>query len=313
VDDVEANLYVAEGLLTPYNLKIKMVGSGFAAIERVENGDSYDIIFMDHMMPQMDGIETVRKLRSNGYTGVIVALTANALVGNDEMFKQNDFDDFISKPINAHQLNACLNRYIRDRHPEEAEKHEPVTSALVQFDEKNPKLIEIFRRDAEKAVITLRETLADGDVMLFTTTAHAMKSALANIGESDASEMAFALEKAGLDGDLEFISRNTESFIETLDILIKRFHPSEAVNDSKAEIPEDTIFLMEQLQIIKTSCDDYDDTAAYAALDRLKEKQWKIETSSAIEQIRDMLFLHSDFEGAAERTSRLWEKRGDAL
>jgi CheY-like chemotaxis protein/HPt (histidine-containing phosphotransfer) domain-containing protein len=313
VDDVRTNLYVAEGLLAAYGLNVETASSGFEAIEKAENGKTYDMIFMDHMMPLMDGIETTQKLRAMEYKGVIVALTANALVGNDEMFKQNGFDDFISKPINAHQLNACLNKYIRDRHPEEAEKHKPVTSALVQFDEKNPKLLEIFRRDAGKAIITLRETLADGDVKMFTTTAHAMKSALANIGESDASEMAFALENAGLDGDLEFISRNTERFIEMLDILIKRFHPPEAVNESKAETPEDTTFLMEQLQIIKTACDDYDDTAAYAALDRLKEKPWKIETSSAIEQIRDMLFLHSDFEGAAERVSRLLEEWGDAL
>ena len=116
VDDVETNLYVAEGLLSPYELHIEKAISGFETIKKIQSGKSYDIIFMDHMMPLMDGIETTKKIRSLGYSGVIVALTANALVGNAEMFKQNGFDDFISKPIDLRQLNAVLNTYIRDKH-----------------------------------------------------------------------------------------------------------------------------------------------------------------------------------------------------
>ena len=115
VDDVETNLYVAKGLLAPYKLNIETAESGFEAIEKVENGNIYDIIFMDHMMPKMDGIETTQKLRERGYRGTIVALTANALVGNDEMFARHGFDGFISKPIDIRRLNAVLNQFIRDR------------------------------------------------------------------------------------------------------------------------------------------------------------------------------------------------------
>jgi len=67
---------------------------------------------MDHMMPKMDGIETTQKLRELGYTGAIVALTANALAGNDEMFMQNGFDGFISKPIDPRDLDGALNKFI---------------------------------------------------------------------------------------------------------------------------------------------------------------------------------------------------------
>jgi len=121
VDDVEINLYVAEGLLALYELKVEMADSGFAAIEKVNSGKTYDIIFMDHMMPKMDGMETTRRLRAYGYNGVIVALTANALAGNDEMFMRNGFDGFISKPIDIHELDVILGKFIRDRHPEETE------------------------------------------------------------------------------------------------------------------------------------------------------------------------------------------------
>ena len=116
VDDIDINLYVTEEMLLPYELKIETVISGFAAIEKVENGGIYDIIFMDHMMPLMDGIETTRKLRSMGYNGVIVALTANALVGNDELFKKQGFDGFISKPVDVRELDAVLNEFVRDKH-----------------------------------------------------------------------------------------------------------------------------------------------------------------------------------------------------
>ena len=112
VDDVETNLYVAQGLMANYGLQIETAISGFSTIEKIKNGMNYDIIFMDHLMPLMDGIETTQKLRMMGYEGVIVALTANAIVGNEDMFKQNGFDDFMSKPIDVKKLNDILNRFI---------------------------------------------------------------------------------------------------------------------------------------------------------------------------------------------------------
>ena len=116
VDDVRTNLYVAEVMLEPYHLNIETALSGFETIDKINSGHAYDIIFMDHMMPMMDGIETTQKLRGIGYDGPIIALTANALLGNDEMFRQHGFDGFISKPIDAGHLNATVNQFVRDRH-----------------------------------------------------------------------------------------------------------------------------------------------------------------------------------------------------
>jgi len=123
VDDVEINLYVACEILLSYKLEVEMADSGFAAVEKITNGKKYDVIFMDHMMPKMDGIETTKKLRELGYTGFIVALTANALVGNDRMFENNGFDGFIAKPVDIKQINRILNKFVRDKHPEEAKKY----------------------------------------------------------------------------------------------------------------------------------------------------------------------------------------------
>ena len=119
VDDVETNIYVATGLLKIYRLQIDSAMSGHAAIEKIRNGRIYDIIFMDHMMPEMDGIETVKQIRGLGYKAPIVALTANAVAGQADIFLQNGFDEFISKPIDIRQLNAVLNKLVRDKQPKE--------------------------------------------------------------------------------------------------------------------------------------------------------------------------------------------------
>jgi len=116
VDDVEMNLFVAKLLMRPYELKIDTASSGYEAIGIIKGGNVYDIIFIDHMMPKMDGMETTKILRGLGYGHPIIALTANAVVGQTELFLSNGFDDFISKPIDIKILNVALKKYIRDKH-----------------------------------------------------------------------------------------------------------------------------------------------------------------------------------------------------
>ncbi|MCL2767265.1 MAG: ATP-binding protein [Synergistaceae bacterium] len=299
VDDVETNSYVAKGLMSPYKLTVETVLSGFEAIDIVESGKTFDIIFMDHMMPKMDGIETTQKLRRLGYEGVIVALTANALVGNAGMFLQNGFDSFISKPIDIRRLDAILIRFIRDRHPEEAGKLKPQTA--VQAVEVDAKLLEIFVQDAQKAIVSLMEAVANGDMKQFTIIVHGIKSALANIGESEKSAAALALEKAGLSGDKEFISANIENFTGALEALISDLNPEKTADDDNTDISENTAYLTEQLQVIKDACESYNILVALAALKLLEEKQWKPKTTAVLKRIHNMLFLHSDFESVAEQ------------
>jgi CheY-like chemotaxis protein len=115
VDDTEANLYVAKLLMMPYGLKIETASNGYEAIDLIKAGNVYDMIFMDHMMPMLDGIDTVKLIRGMGYVEPIVALTANALVGQADIFLANGFDDFISKPMDMRILDISLNKYIYDK------------------------------------------------------------------------------------------------------------------------------------------------------------------------------------------------------
>ena len=116
VDDMVMNIEVAKGLMNLYKLNIDTAISGYEAIEKVRSGKTYDIIFMDHMMPNMDGLETTRIIRDLGYELPIVALTANVVAGQAEMFIDNGFNDYISKPIDVHKLDYLLKNLIRDKY-----------------------------------------------------------------------------------------------------------------------------------------------------------------------------------------------------
>jgi signal transduction histidine kinase/DNA-binding response OmpR family regulator len=147
VDDVETNLDVAKGLLLPYGLSIDTAASGTEAIEKIQaagNGGTlrYDLIFMDHMMPGMDGLEAVRIIRNElagnyGKNVPIIALTANALTGNERMFLANGFNGFISKPIDVMQLDAALNTWVRNKQTTETLKMAEKELDKVKEDDRN--------------------------------------------------------------------------------------------------------------------------------------------------------------------------------
>ncbi|MDR2143921.1 MAG: response regulator [Treponema sp.] len=114
VDDNQINRIVAEGLLRRYGAEVHTASGGEEAIAMVKEWN-YDIVFMDHMMPGMDGIETTRKIRSlgNRHTRLtIIALTANALSGVREMFLREGMNDFLAKPIMVKELKNILSKYL---------------------------------------------------------------------------------------------------------------------------------------------------------------------------------------------------------
>ncbi len=127
VDDNLVNRKVARGFLRPYGLVIDEAGSGQEAVDKVSQ-TKYDMIFMDHMMPEMDGIEAVQIIRrdcgENGTRPVVIALTANAMEGVREMFLQQGFQDFITKPLDRKTLNEALLRWIPKERRKESETWE---------------------------------------------------------------------------------------------------------------------------------------------------------------------------------------------
>jgi signal transduction histidine kinase/CheY-like chemotaxis protein len=333
VDDMETNLFVAQGLMVPYGLKTETATSGFAALGMVRAGKVYDVIFLDHMMPGMDGIETLHRLRDMGYKAPIIALTANATTGNDKMFHEHGFDDFISKPIDLRQLDAALNTYVRGRHPEEAKRarggKSTATAKKVIAPPQMPfpeiagvdmvaglariggsqsrylDLLEMFRRDAQAAFALLQKEPDNASLHAFTTLVHALKSALANIGAEDLSQTAALLEQAGREAALPVIRAKLPAFREELAVLTERIGEittaERAGNGETQANPE----ISEALARLREALEARDIDATDAALARLQALPLTGKMSEAISEIADLILL-MEFEKAESIVTSLW-------
>jgi len=228
VDDVESNLFVAKGLMLPYGLKIETAGNGFEAVEKIKNGNSYDIIFMDHMMPKLNGIDAVKILRDMGYIQPIVALTANAISGQEEVFLSNGFNDFLSKPIDSRELDLILIHFIRDKKIFSAKQKSDTNKKPQHISAGNniTKVEEYFAMDVKNTLNVLNELipklhdLNDEELELYIITVHGMKSALLNIGENKLADEALKLEQAGDKRDFAVITNETPAFIDELQSLL---------------------------------------------------------------------------------------------
>ena len=309
VDDVQTNIYVAVGLLKLYGLQIDTASSGREAIDKINNGGKYDIVFMDYMMPVMDGLETTKNLRDSGYTGTIVALTADAVAGQSDMFLQNGFDAFLSKPIDVRQLDSVLLKLIRDKHPPEvieaARKHAKSASAADgDGSALSPMLIESFIRDTRNAVAVLEDMLEaesisdEENLRTYIITVHGIKSALANIGESQLSVKASELEKAGRENDLDTVTADSAAFLEELRSLLEKYEKSQNEGDAGSDFNVGE--LRDKLSEIADMCADYNRKGVLAALSDIKN--CPAETKAVLESINEHV-RGGDFD-EAESTAR---------
>ena len=251
VDDISINLMVVEGILVPYKLEVDTCLSGAEAIDMVNTHD-YDIVFMDHMMPEMDGIEATaiireqeRELRAAGILRdavTIVALTANAVSGMEKMFMESGFNDFLAKPIDVSKLDKLLERWIpadkgervRDSVVRNTDAPDPATGLAIpgidvaggiagsggSLDDYR-RALSAFRADAEKGLPLLRTTPQEEALPEFVAQVHALKNAATNIGAKDLSDEAAWLEAAGRTRDMAFVAENLGSFAELLAELIE--------------------------------------------------------------------------------------------
>jgi signal transduction histidine kinase/DNA-binding response OmpR family regulator len=309
VDDVETNLYVANGLMQPYGLKIELADSGYLAIDKIKKNNVYDIIFMDHMMPHMDGIEAVKNIRELGYIKPIIALTANAVTGQSDIFLENGFDDFISKPIDVRLLNELLNKYIRNKQSKEtidaarAEKEQRGKSSFVETVQSgiSPEFAKIFIRDAQKSMEELEDlaiktdSYDDNDLRTYTIHVHGMKSALSNIGYIELSQIARNLENYARLNDIDSIINETPAFLVSLRKVVHELSPNEEEETVIEATQEELLYLSDKLAILKSACEDFNEELADKILSEIKEKPFASSIKSLIDEISVML-LHSDFD-----------------
>jgi HPt (histidine-containing phosphotransfer) domain-containing protein len=210
-------------------------------------------------------------------------------------------------------MNVLLNKLIRDKYPpnivEQARKQKALLFASSSAKEmrEDTELAEIFSRDAKKAIATL-ETISrnkyrrNDDINMYITTIHAMKSALANIGETDLSEMALKLENAGREQDIDQIHDNTPEFLDLLEKIIKKLKPREE-NTIEKDSDSALAYLSEGLMAIQKACLSYDKKLIKEKLAELKEKKWSHDTTQVLGAISEYL-LHSEFEAIADTAKK---------
>ena len=316
VDDVDTNIYVARGLMQPYGMFVESVKSGAEAIKKVESGDIYDIIFMDHMMPSMDGVEAVQKIRSLGYTNTIIALTANAVAGQARFFLENGFDDYLSKPIDTRLLNAILNKHVRDNHPTEVVNaarstlYEAGIAAALSADAlatdfirsiEDRKFINFFIADVRRAIATLENVLSSANnssaeikMQNLVISSHGIKGALANVGQHKLSEAAARLEDFARGRRTLEISREAPVFLSALKSLISDLE-SRIKSPEHGFIENDLSLLATHLKMVKKACEDYDAETADTIVTTLREQLWSSDVTDLLTSLSEMI-LHSEFE-----------------
>jgi len=303
VDDVETNLYVVEGILMPYEIKVELVKSGMEAISRIKNGQVYDIIFMDHMMPGMDGIEAVKIIRGMGYTRPIIALTANATIGASEMFMNSGFSGFISKPIEPSKMDECLMNFVFDKYSADAATSAKDKIIVNKGNSRSvtDKLVKSFLVDAAKSIAILEPlaqmlTLDNDNLKAYIIQTHGMRSVLHNIGNNLLSEIAGSLEIAGRNNDMDVIRNETIPFLENVQQVIQSY--TEFEGKDNLEVVEDSVSISEQLTAISEACEAYDIVNSKGLVRTLKQSALSAETTKLIDKI-EMCLMVSDYDEAA--------------
>jgi len=230
VDDLDMNIYVIRGMLSPYGLQIDTAISGHEAIEKVKS-NTYDLIFMDHMMPKMDGVEAVHEIRKLGpeYEKLpIIALTANAVSGMKEMFLANGFDDFISKPIIIQELDELLRKWMspgkitRYKQPETSDADKTYDRFIKDIGKLGEidteaglnqvtgnkgmyrNTLKIFYEKLISVCNDMTAFLDAKDLKNLAVSVHSMKTMLAIIGASSLSKTALELERAAKENETGF-------------------------------------------------------------------------------------------------------------
>lgn len=234
VDDNDINLKVAKGFLEPYGAKLTLASGGMEAVNIIRSGEEFDLVFMDHMMPDIDGVaaaKMIRRLPVRGASVPIVALTANAIKGVEEMFLSEGMDGFLAKPIDSDKLCGIMQKFIpRAKQILSAEPAEPARPAVrtgisvsdVDADKAAVRLggEAIYREllaavcaESEVKAQRLEKMLSEEDFRNYLIEVHSLKSTAANIGAQKLSERAAEHEAAARSGNYDFIRSDGEQLI----------------------------------------------------------------------------------------------------
>ena len=247
VDDDSMNINVASGILKSYGMNLDVAYGGLEALGKCKEKE-YDLIFMDYMMPDLDGIETVKRLRNlpqkYNKSVPVIALTANAMSGAKEMFMAAGFHDFVPKPIQRNVLERAIRHSLpkskwnsvesEEQHLlQEDSEEQPVYSPLSYLEnagihtadgiaycagneEFYIEMLDEFQGNASRKMEELERAFQEEDWKAYTIAIHTVKGNSKTIGADGLSEIALELQQAGEEGNIDFIRKTHDNMMNQL-------------------------------------------------------------------------------------------------
>ena len=240
VDDNVTNIKVIQGILSMYQIRVDTATSGQECLEKLEK-NHYHLILMDQMMPVMDGIETTHKIRELPDKEVrnipIIALTANAIRGAREMFLENGFQDYISKPMDINVLEKILRKYLPTEFIHLVDKKNPkislgkpivipqvdVETGIENYGNSRQRYIQILRYiydDGEEQIVRMKKQVREKRYDDYLFEAHALKGLAKGIGAMELSENARIQEMAAREKNYNIITDGAEHLFEQYQMLL---------------------------------------------------------------------------------------------
>lgn len=318
VDDNKINLKVAKGIMGMFKPHLTFAESGFEAIDLLKEGKTFDIIFMDHMMPKMDGVETtikIRELSDFGKTVPIIALTANAMKGISKTFTDAGMNDFLPKPFDSNSLGEILIKWLPDekitkptpvikpKHPTKDGIHiDGIDYEMIigNYSGDKDMYLSILSSVCEKGSAQLHKLITlyeKKDYDNFTIEVHALKSVCASIGANDVSALALKLEHAGKDKEHHIIDENANILFERYEKLL---HNISVYFGFKSDEEEKTPIQKERiLRNVLSAIKNHERDDALEGLDVLLDSDISDKIKDSLKKIRAMTSDY-DFESATE-------------
>jgi len=336
VDDNQVNLTVTTELFKLFDIVCDTALSGMDAIRKCRQRQ-YHIIYMDHMMPEMDGIEATQALRTHeeirwANDVPIIALTANAIAGMREVFLSSGMDAFIAKPVMLHEIEASLRQFLpraivhetvrvsveRELAPVGIEPIEgiDIKQGLLYCGGKLTGYIEVLRTftaSAQRQMDKMRSSIDEGDIARVALEAHALKSASAGIGATALSELAKAMEFAGKQNDVAYVRENFDTLLGEYATIVNRIRTSLSLGSDESETETEdkpsvsTEQIIDVLQRVIAAAEDYDLEVSEAALGELDAFALEGDVSDAIASIKDAIQMFS-YANTIEEATALIER-----
>ena len=236
VDDNNINQAVARGMLVKFGIDVELADNGQEALDLLQQHD-FSLVFMDCQMPVMDGYTATQNIRDpqsavKNHVIPVVAMTANVMRGDREKCIESGMDDFIAKPVDPIKLRNILEKWLVKEMMAEVQPESTAienleeTGAIFDYAAMSERLMndkeliaiiaETFLTDMPVQIEQLKTFVKDGDVVQATAQAHKIKGAASNVGGLALSALAFKMEQAGKNGNMDVIRQNLTELEQSL-------------------------------------------------------------------------------------------------